>query len=86
MAHGIEPMLPFDITLATFLILNLINPLSTVELITAWICQLQRREDNLVAIHTNVLKSRFESVKQFERQYKNMIHDFNFQPRALVLI
>lgn len=65
MAHGIEPVLPLDITLATFLVLNFANPLSTAELIAT--CQLQRREDDLAAIHLNVLKSRFESVQQFER-------------------
>ena len=62
MAHGIEPVLLFDITLATFLVPNLANPLTTVELITTRIHQLQRCEDDLAAIHSNVLKSRFESV------------------------
>jgi hypothetical protein len=33
MAHGVEPILPFDITLATFLIPNLVKPLTTNELI-----------------------------------------------------
>jgi hypothetical protein len=86
MAHGVEPVLPFDIALATFLVPNLANPLSTVELIATWIRQLQRREDDLAAIHTNVLKSRFESVRQFERQYESTIRDFDFRPGALVLV
>ena len=86
MAHGIEPVLPFDITLATFLVPNLANPLTTVELITTRIRQLQRREDDLAAIHSNVLKSRFESVRQFERQYENTIRDFDLRPGALVLV
>jgi transposase InsO family protein len=86
MAHSVEPVLLFDITLTTFLVLNLTNPLSTVELIAMHTCQLQRRKDDLAAIHTNVLKSHFESVHQFEWQYKSTIHNFNFQPGALVLI
>jgi hypothetical protein len=86
MAHRIEPVLPFDITLATFLVPNIANPLSTVELIATRTRQLQRCEDNLTEIHSNVLKSRFESVCQFERQYKNTICDFDFRPGALVLI
>ena len=73
MAHGIEPVLPFDITLATFLILNLAKPLTTVELIVMRTHQLQRHEDDLAAIHTNVLKSCFESIRQFEWQYKGTI-------------
>jgi hypothetical protein len=34
MAHGVEPVLPFDITLATFLVPDLVEPLTTTELIT----------------------------------------------------
>jgi hypothetical protein len=41
MAHGVEPVLLFDIALATFLIPNLANPLSTVELIATRVTDLQ---------------------------------------------
>ncbi|KAF8256522.1 hypothetical protein EI94DRAFT_1822438 [Lactarius quietus] len=70
MAHGIKPVLPFDLILATFLVPNLTNPMTTAELIATWIRQLQRREDDLAVIHANVLKSRFESVQQFEQHVK----------------
>ena len=63
MAHGIEPVLPFDITLATFLVPNLTDKLSTADLIATRTRQLLRREDDLAVIHKNVLKSRFESVR-----------------------
>jgi hypothetical protein len=38
MAYGIEPVLPFDIALSTFLILNLTDKLSIADLIAtrAW--------------------------------------------------
>jgi hypothetical protein len=48
MAHGIEPLLPFDITLATFLIPNLTKPLSTADLIAIRARQLELRDDDLV--------------------------------------
>jgi hypothetical protein len=86
MAHGIEPVLPFDITLATFLVPNLTYKLSTADLIATRTRQLQRREDDLAAIHSNVLKSRFESVRQFERQFENTIRDYNFGPGTFVLV
>ena len=86
MAHGVEPVLPFDITLATFLVPDITDKLSTADLITTRTRQLQRREDDLAAIHSNVLKSRFESVRQFERQFENTIRDYNFGPGAFVLI
>ena len=57
MAHGVEPVLPFDLTLATFLVLNLVEPLSTADLLAIHARQLQMRDDNLAAIHDNVLAS-----------------------------
>ena len=60
--------------------------LSTAELISTRTRQLQRREDDLAAIHSNILKSRFESVRQFERQFENTIRDYNFGPGAFVLV
>ena len=86
MAHGVEPVLPFDITLATFLVPDITEKLSTAELISTHIRQLQRREDDLVAIHSNILKSRFESVRQFERQFENTIRNYNFGPGAFILV
>jgi hypothetical protein len=86
MAHGVEPILPFDITLATFLVPDIAKPLVTEDLIAIRARQLQRREADLAAIHTNILRSRFASVQQFERTYERTIRDFNFQPGTLVLI
>ena len=86
MAHGIEPVLLFDITLSTFLVPNLTDKLSTADLIATHTWQLLRHEDNLTVIHTNVLKSRFESVCQFECQYKNTICDHDFGPGAFILV
>ena len=86
MAHGVEPVLPFDITLATFLVPNLTDKVSTADLIATRTRQLQRREDDLAAIRANVLKCRFESVRQFERQFEKTIRDHNFGPGAFVLV
>jgi hypothetical protein len=86
MAHGIEPVLPFDITLSTFLVPNLTDKFSTANLIATRARQLQRREDDLAAIHSNVVKSHFESVHQFECHFENTIHNYDFGPRAFVLV
>jgi hypothetical protein len=48
MAHGIEPILPFDITLA-----DIAKPLFTDELLAIRTRQLQKREEDLAAIHEN---------------------------------
>ncbi|TFY76788.1 hypothetical protein EWM64_g7225 [Hericium alpestre] len=86
MAHGIEPVLPFDITQATFLIPDITMPLETADLIAIRTRQLQKREADLAAIHENILKSRFASIQQFEKQFANTIRDHNFRPGALVLV
>ena len=86
MAHGVEPILPFDITLATFLVPDIAKPLSTDELLAICTRQLQKRKEDLAAIHENIRRSRFASVQQFERDYKNTIRDFDFKPGTLVLV
>jgi transposase InsO family protein len=86
MAHGVEPILPFDITLATFLVPDIAKPLTTDELIAIRTRQLQKRDDDLSAIHTNILRSRFSSVQQFERAFEKTIRNHDFKPGALVLV
>jgi len=86
MAHGIKPLLPFDITLATFLVLDVAKPLTTTELIAIRTRQLQKHTIDLAAIHDNILHSRFASVRQFKRMFENTICDHDFKPGALVLV
>ena len=86
MAHGVEPILPFDIMMATFLVPDLVKPLTTDDLIATRACQLEKRQEDLATIHNHILKSRFASAHQFERQHACTIRDFDFKPGALVLI
>ena len=86
MVNGVEPTLPFDITLATFLIPNISKSLTTEELIPVHARQLQKCEEDLAAICDNVLRSCFESVRQFEKTHATTIHNFDFMPGALVLV
>jgi hypothetical protein len=87
MAHGIEPLFPFDLSEATFLVpMPDTDLLSTVGLIGWHARQLQKHEEDLESIHDHVLKAWFASIKQFEATYKNHIKDHNFQPGSLVLI
>ena len=86
MAHGTEPTLPFDLTLATFLIPDIAKPLPTNELIAIRARQLEKREEDLAAILSNVLRSRFESVHQFEKAHAATIKNHDFKPGTLVLV
>jgi len=86
MVHGVEPILPFDLTMATYLVPNLDMPLSTEDLLIAHARQLQKCPADLAAIHDHILTSRFASARQFEKHHTNTIRDFNFTPGALVLV
>ena len=86
MAHGVKPLLPFDITLTTFLVPNLTKPLDTADLIATPTHQLEMHNEDLDAIHDNVLKSRLASVCQFKKQYQNTILAYDFKPGDLVLV
>jgi len=86
MAHRVEPLLPFDITLTTFLVPNLTKPLDTADLIATCARQLEMRKEDLNTIHNNVLKSHLASVRQFKKQYQNTILAYDFKPGDLVLI
>jgi hypothetical protein len=86
MAHGVEPILPFDLAQATFLVPDLIHPLSTADLLATRARQLEKRPADLATIHDRIYASRYASIRQFEKQYANTIRDFDFIPGALVLV
>jgi hypothetical protein len=86
MAHGIEPILPFDLVQATFLVPDLINPLSTTDLLAICTCQLEKHPANLTTIHNCIYTSHYTSIHQFEKQYTNTIHNFDFILGTLILV
>jgi len=61
-AHGIEPLLLFDITEATFLIAPILTPLSTADLLAVRAHMLQKRDEDLAKIHERVLTARYAST------------------------
>ena len=85
MVTGQEPTLPFDITEATWLVDGL-DAMPTDDLIAIRTRQLQRRESDLAMIRERVTKARLQSIEAFEKLYARQIHDYDFQPGALVLV
>jgi len=73
MAHGIEPILPFNIIEATFLVPNITPPLSYEDLISLRARQLEKRDEDLAAIHCHIHSSHFASAQKFAVQYSNTI-------------
>lgn len=85
-AHGVEPLHPFDISEATYLLPPLALPASTTELVSYRARQLMKREADLEMIHSRVLKSRQESIAQFVKRFERSIFDYVFEPGTLVLV
>ena len=87
MVHGIEPLFPFDLSEAMFLVpVPDTDNISTPILIAWWACQLQKHQEDIATIHEQVLLSQFASVRHFEQQFKNWICQQDFHPGNLVLV
>jgi len=86
LAHGVEPLFPFDLFEATYLALALTNPISSADLIAYRATQLQKRLDDLAEAKRRLLKARWESICHFEEKHKNLIKDLNFGNSELVLV
>jgi hypothetical protein len=86
MVHGVEPVLPFDLAEATFLVPKLERPLTDTELIAVRARQLEKRDGDLAAIHDRVLRARYSSIAQFEKDHAHTIRNYDFTPGSLVLV
>ena len=86
LAHGVEPLLPFDLAEATYLAPKLDSIVSTEELIAQRSKMLQKRPQDLLRVREQVLKARWESVKQLEKTAGNKIIDMDFIPGSLVIV
>lgn len=86
MAHGVHPVLPFDITQATYLCPRQNFGMTTEELVATRAKQLLMRTEDLDEMRKTVAESRKKGLERFEEVHRSRIHDFNFQPKDLVLI
>ena len=87
MIHGAEPLFPFDLSEAMFLVpVPDTDDMTTPILIAWWAHQLQKYQEEIDTIHEWVLLSRFASLRHFKQQFKNRIHQQDFSPGDLVLV
>jgi hypothetical protein len=84
-AHGVEPLFPFDFAEATYMVPTQ-NTMSTTDLIVIRARQLRKREADLDRVKEKLTKSRLASARQFEEKYANTIKTFDFEPGNLVLV
>jgi len=86
LAHGTEPLFPFDLFEATYLAPVLTEPILPTDLIAYRARQLQKYLENLAKAKQKLLKAHWESVRHFEEAHKNLIKNFNFEKGTLVLV
>jgi hypothetical protein len=85
-ATGTHPLLPFDITEATYLRPPPTSILSTTDLIARRAIALQKRREDLERLHSKVLQARLDAATRFEKEHTATIRDFDFNLGDLVLI
>lgn len=85
-ATGTQPILPFDISEATYLLPPPNAPLTTTELIANRAIALQKRQAHLSSLHSRVMAARVQAAVRFERDNAATIRDFDFKQGDLVLV
>jgi len=83
---GTHPLLPFDLTEASYLLPPPDSILSTTDLIASRAIALQKRSSDLTRIHSKVFQARRTAAIRFEKEHSATIKDFNFKLGDLVLL
>jgi hypothetical protein len=83
---GTQPLLPFDISEANYLLPPPVTILSTTELISRRALALQKRRTDLTQLHDKVYSARLAAARRFEKEHSASIRNFDFKTGDLVLI
>ena len=86
MVYSVEPVLPFNLMEATYLLPSQDSPLSSTELITLRARQLQKQPEDLEEYQHRVTEARKRGLNKFIEENKNWITDYVFAPGSLVLM
>ncbi|KAI0060621.1 hypothetical protein BV25DRAFT_1807130 [Artomyces pyxidatus] len=84
--HGVHPVLPFDLTEATFMVTGFKKSMSSSDLLALRIRQLERRSTDIATAARSLKKHRLGAKEQFERRFQARLIKRNYQPRELVLM
>jgi hypothetical protein len=85
-ATGTHPILPFDISKATYLVPLPTSTLSTTDLITFRAIALQKQRSDLHKLQSQVMAARVQAAVRFEHEHDATICNFDFKQGDLVLI
>jgi hypothetical protein len=83
---GSHPLIPLDISEATYLQPPPDSILSSTDLIARRAIALQKRSTNLAMLYSKVYTTCLEATKRFELVHQRMIRDYNFERGNLVLM
>lgn len=84
--YGVDPVLPFDLTEATYLVPGFQRGLTTVELLALRVRQLEKKEDDMDRAAETIRKSRMHSKEAFERRFHNRLTKREYKEGDLVLV
>ncbi|GBE80063.1 hypothetical protein SCP_0212660 [Sparassis crispa] len=86
MVHGTEPLFPFDIAEATYLVPYEGVQMTRIELLAHRARQLQKWEEDLVEVWERVIRARYKSMEQFAQEFHGTIRSYDFKPGDIVLV
>ena len=84
--YGTDPLLPFDLAEASFMIDAYQENMSTEDLLIARIRQLQKKPEDVEKAAETLKLNRLKSKEIFERRFHNRLGRDIFEPGALVLV
>lgn len=85
--HGVDPILPFDLAEATFLVEGFKAGMSTEDLLALRIRQLEKRPEDLARAADMLTKSRYQAKDRWERHFaRRFLPDGSIQPGTWVLV
>lgn len=84
--HGVDPVLPFDLTEATFMVPDFHANMSTSDLLTLRIRQLEKREEDIAQAAQALAQARFKSKLHFEQRFSKKLSRHIFHPGDFVLV
>jgi hypothetical protein len=84
--YGVDPVLPFDLAEATFMVSGFRTGLTTAELLTLRIRQLSKHPRDIKRAAEALKKARFRSKQQFERRFIKKLQRDEYKKGELVLV
>jgi hypothetical protein len=84
--HGVHPILPFDLSEASFMVNGFTTNMSSSDLLALRIRQLERHPEDILQAAQTLRDARFRSKAQFEQKFHRKLRNSVYKPGDLVLI